>query len=89
MELYLQATRRPKLGFINRPNVNDLGKYRELNRPFEMNAVDKEEIYILLPQTQELSFKVAPLLNGAIYLAAEEGDGERCLQLLRARINVA
>ncbi|QDT40010.1 hypothetical protein Pan241w_00630 [Gimesia alba] len=89
VELYLQATRRPKLGFINRPNVNDLGKYRELNRPFEVNAVDKEEIYILLPQTQELSFKVVPLLNGAIYLAAEEGDGERCLQLLRARINVA
>ena len=89
VELYLQATRRPKLGFINRPNVNDLGQYRELNRPYEMNPVDKKEIYILLPQTQELSFKVAPMLNGAIYLAAEEGDAERCLQLLLARINVA
>lgn len=89
VELYLQATRHPQLGFINRPNANDLGKYRELNRPYEMNPADEAVIYICLPQTQELSFKVAPMLNGAIYLAAEEGDAERCLQLLLARINVA
>lgn len=88
-ELYLQAASQPKLGFINRPNVNDLGKYRELNRPYELNPVGEADITIYLPQTQELSFKVVPMLDGAIYLAAEEGNSERCLQLLLARFNVA
>lgn len=88
-ELYSQAASQPILGFINRPDVNDLGKYRELNRPYEMNPASEAGIMIYLPQTQELSFKVVPMLNGAIHLAAEEGNAERCLQLLLARINVA
>ncbi|WP_417387885.1 HAAS signaling domain-containing protein [Gimesia sp.] len=88
IDTYLQAASRPALGFINRPLPNDLNQFRELNRPYEMNPAGNTDFNIYLPQAEALSGSVISLLTGAIHLAAEEGNAERCLELLLARINV-
>ncbi|MCA9021826.1 MAG: hypothetical protein KDA74_16875, partial [Planctomycetaceae bacterium] len=88
IDTYLQAASRPALGFINRPLPNDLNQFRELNRPYEMNPAGNTDFNIYLPQAEALRGSVISLLTGAIHLAAEEGNAERCLELLLARINV-
>lgn len=89
IESFCQASNRPKLGFINRPESSDFQENREWNKPYELNPPGLSGLEIRLPQTQDLGAFVAPLLTGAIHLAAEEGDADRCLQLLLARLNVA
>ncbi|QDU12267.1 hypothetical protein CA11_00440 [Gimesia maris] len=88
IDMYLQAASRPALGFINRPQANDLNEYRDLNRPYEANPAGNTDFNIYLPQADALRSNVFSLLTGGIHLAAEEGNAKRCLQLLLARINV-
>ncbi|MEQ9070021.1 MAG: hypothetical protein RLO18_25030, partial [Gimesia chilikensis] len=92
VEQFRQAASLPELGFINRPRGDDYDGFDEfwkLNRPYEMNPPGANRFQIMLPQSQELGYKIIPVLNGAVYLAAEEGEAERCLELLLARINAA
>lgn len=90
LDLFFKAAKYPELGFIYRPLANDLGKYRELNRPYEANSADRLQtnLSIQLPHLQDLAYYVAPFLRGASLLAAEEGDGEQCFQLFLARLAV-
>ncbi|QDT88416.1 DUF1700 domain-containing protein [Gimesia algae] len=88
IDMYLQAASRPALGFVNRPQANDFDEFRELNRPYELNPPGNTDFNISIPQADALRGNVIPQLTGAIHLAAEEGNAERCLQLLLARINV-
>ncbi|QDT24745.1 hypothetical protein Enr10x_00350 [Gimesia panareensis] len=92
VEHFLQAASLPELGFINRPRADDYDGFDEfwkLNRPYELNPPGANRFQIMLPQSQELGYKIMPVLTGAVYLAAEEGEAERCLELLLARINAA
>ncbi len=91
LESILEAAKRPQLGFIYRPLANDLGEYRELNRPYEGNTADRQQtnLNILLPQLQDLGFYVLPFLRAASFLAAEQDDGEKCYQIFLARLAVA
>ncbi|QDU00366.1 hypothetical protein V6x_00390 [Gimesia chilikensis] len=92
VENFRQAASLPELGFINRPRGDDYNGFDEfwkLNRPYEMNPPGANRFQIMLPQSQELGYRIIPVLNGAVYLAAEEGQSERCLELLLARINAA
>lgn len=92
VEHFRQAANLPELGFINRPRGDDYDGFDEfwkLNRPYEMNPPGADRFQIILPQSQELGYKIIPVLTGAVYLAAEEDQAERCLELLLARINVA
>lgn len=90
-KFFLQATKQPQLGFIYRPLTNDLGKFRELNRPYEGNSAvrQRSNLSILLPHLQDLGYFVAPFLRGVSFLAAEEGDSEKCFELFQARLAVA
>ncbi|MFH1300667.1 MAG: hypothetical protein ABIK07_06365 [Planctomycetota bacterium] len=91
LEYFLQAAKQPQLGYIYRPLTNDLGKYRELNRPYEGNPATRRHanLSITLPHLQDLAHYVSPFLRGASLLAAEQGDGEKCFQLMQARIAVS
>ncbi len=88
--LYLEATNRPKLGFINRdPNNRDWLLSAGHGENYILNPPDRVGFEILLPQAQDLSAHVGSLLKGAFHLAVEEGNSERGLQLLLARLAVA
>lgn len=91
LEFFLKAAKQPELGFIYRPLTNDLGKFRDLNRPYEDNNADRQQtnMNIGLPHLQDLAYYVAPFLRGASFLAAEQGDSEKCYQLYLARLAVA
>ncbi|QDU47727.1 DUF1700 domain-containing protein [Gimesia panareensis] len=91
LDFFLKAAQQPELGFIYRPLTNDLGKFRELNRPYEDNTADRQQtnLSIGLPHLQDLSYYVAPFLRGASFLTAEQGDSEKCFQLFLARLAVA
>lgn len=91
LTIFLEATSRPKLGFINRDPQNSdwLQKYGHGNGSI-LNAPDltKTGFDIILPQIQDLGTYVLPMLTGALHLAVEQGDSDRYLQLLRARLKV-
>lgn len=88
LALFLAATNRPKLGFINRdPENSPWLQNQHHEASYVLNSPDptKTNMSILLPQMQDLGFHVLPMLTGAIHLAVEQGDKDRCLQLQLAR----
>ena len=90
INLFIEASSRPKLGFINRdPENSEWLKSQGHSKQYELNPPDRVGYEILLPQAQALSSDVGSLLRGAFHLAVEQGDSERCLQLLLARLAVA
>lgn len=90
LALYMKAASRPKLGFINRdPDNSDWLQNEGHSKQYKLNPPDRVGFEILLPQAQDLSAHVGSLLKGGVHLAVEQGDSERCLQLLLARLAVA
>lgn len=90
VEIFLKATTRPQLGFINR----DPGNKKWLmasgrSDSYDYNPPEEIAFGTLLISSQDLNRYVSSLFNGAIYLAAEQRDGERCLQLLHAKFVLA
>ncbi|WP_339731076.1 hypothetical protein [uncultured Gimesia sp.] len=88
LALFLAATSRPKLGFINRdPENSPWLQNQHHEASYVLNSPDptKTNMSILLPQMQDLGFHVLPMLTGATHLAVEQGDKDRCLQLQLAR----
>ncbi|QDT94616.1 hypothetical protein V144x_00460 [Gimesia aquarii] len=92
LTIFLEATSRPKLGFINRDPGNSVwllsyhhDKWFDLNPP----SLTETGFSILIPQMQDLGSYVLPMLTGALHLAVEQGDSDRYLQLLRARLRLA
>ena len=90
LELFLEATSRPQLGFINRdPDNWEWLKASGHIDAFVYNPSETIDGHIRLLQAQDLREYASSLLSGAIYFTAEQGDAERCLQLLHARFEVA
>ncbi|WP_298864506.1 hypothetical protein [uncultured Gimesia sp.] len=90
INLFIEASSRPKLGFINRdPENSEWLKSQGHGKDYILNPPDLVGIEILLPQVEDLSGHVGSLLMAARYLAVEEGDSERYLQLVIARLSVA
>lgn len=90
INLFEEAAKHPKLGFINHdPENSDWFVSEGFQAHYELNPPDLVGFEMLLPQAQALSSEVGALLKGAFYLALESGDSERCLQLLLARLAVA
>ena len=86
VELFLRATSKPELGFINRDPANAgwLGAGGDWEK---YNAPDTHGYFILLAQTQDLR-SVLRLLIGACHAAIEDGDGPRMATLLTALLRI-
>lgn len=90
LEIFLEATTRPQLGFINRDPGNKAWLMAHGHSDsYEYNPPEVTAYETLLLQVQDLQGYVSNLLTGALYLAAEQGNGERCLQLLQAKYVIA
>lgn len=90
IEIFLKATQRPRLGFINRDPENELWLQLSHNPSWdELNPPGQLGMEIRLPQAQDLAYIVANLFSGEFHLAVERGDGERCLKVLLARLKLA
>ncbi len=88
--IFLEATTRPQLGFINRDPENKAWLMANGHSDsYEYNPPKVPAYETLLLQVQDLQRYVSGLLTGDLYLAAEQGDGERCLQLLQAKFVIA
>jgi len=89
INLFVEASKRPNLGFINRdPENREWLESDGHGKDYILNPPDRVGVEILLPQTQNLA-SVGSLLTPASHLAVEEGDSKRCLQLLLAGLAVA
>jgi len=87
--LFLDATSRPKMGFINRdPDNGAWLRNCVYDESYELNPPDLTLFETRSPQVHDLLL-VSRMFVGETHVAVELRDGNRCLQLLKARLKLA